>query len=85
MNARTSSSDKRGPTASIRLRGALHPLSTKLLRNLFMRDQLARIRVVKTGLELLDDVQVVNNVLQTAVVRKLVQKSPDRLLRRLHA
>jgi hypothetical protein len=72
-----------GPLES-RLPAAEPPSPPKVARDLFVRDELLGLRLAAALGDSLEDVQVVENVVERAVVGKLVQKLADYLLR-LHA
>jgi hypothetical protein len=64
-----------------RLLGAETPLSPKLFRDLLMRNTATLIEFADTSLHLLKYVQVVEDLLEGAVVREPIEKRPNSLLR----
>ena len=64
-----------------RLLGAEPPLAPKLFRDLFMRNAATLIELADTCLHLLKHVQMVEDLLEGAVVREPIKKRPNSLLR----
>ena len=64
-----------------RLLGAEPPLAPKLFRDLLMRNTATFIEFADTCLHLLKHVQVVEDLLEGAVVREPIKKRPNGLLR----
>lgn len=67
------------------LSAAQNPLAAKLLGDLLMRSQPARLYIGTSSFDLLADVEVIDHVLQIAVVRHRVEHCPCCVLGSLHA
>jgi len=63
-----------------RLLGAESPLAPKLFRDLFMGNAEARIELLDSLVDFREDVQVVEHVLECALVRKALEEGTDCVL-----
>jgi hypothetical protein len=77
---RCSTRGRGGPFPSRLLGGAENPSATELLGRLLMRNRAAGLDVGQAALNLLDDVEMVDNIVQRAVIGKAVQEFLNLLL-----